>query len=103
MSPNRARAALERSCDAKSIAAVLPAALVAVAALAAGAAAHDWNGLVADRAGNLFAVDAEDGQVWKIAPDGKVTTLVDGERGSKLNHPHHLEIDGDDHLWLAGG
>jgi len=77
---------------------------IALAALLAPAArAHDWNGLVADRAGNLFAVDAEDGFIWKIAPDGKAKCFVGTERGAALNHPHHLEIDGDDHLWLAGG
>jgi sugar lactone lactonase YvrE len=94
MSRKRARA---------SSAAALAAALGFVAALAADAKGHDWNGLVADRAGNLFAVDAEDGYIWKIGPDGKATTFVDTEHGEKLNHPHHLEIDGDDHLWLAGG
>jgi sugar lactone lactonase YvrE len=106
MSANRPRTTLaisigSRSNEARS--ATFAAALLAVAAFAAGASAHDWNGLAADRAGNLFAVDAEDGHVWKISPDGKASTFVDGERGSKLNHPHHLEIDSDDHLWLAGG
>lgn len=96
MSRNRARAPYPFT-------AAFAAPLLILAALAPDAPAHDWNGLVADRAGNLFAIDAEDGYVWKIAPDGKATAFIDTERGSKLNHPHHLEIDGDDHLWLAGG
>jgi len=106
MSENRSRATFMSSIGMRSIGtrtSAATAALLAVAVLASEVSAHDWNGLAADRAGNLFAVDAEDGYVWKIAPDGKVSTFVDGERGSKLNHPHHLEIDGDDHLWLAGG
>jgi hypothetical protein len=78
-------------------------AIAIFASFASTARAHDWNGLVADRAGNLFAVDGEEGLVWKITPDGKVDLFVDAKRGGELNHPHHLEIDGDDHLWLAGG
>src|SRR5262249_3981950 len=48
-------------------------------------------------------VDAEDGFIWRVERDGKTTPFVDTKTGIKLNHPHHLEIDGDDRLWLAGG
>jgi sugar lactone lactonase YvrE len=92
-----------RPRPAAASSAVVAIAIAFVATLAPAARAHDWNGFVADRAGNLFAVDAEDGFIWKITADGKVKTFVDAERGKELNHPHHLEIDGDDHLWLAGG
>jgi sugar lactone lactonase YvrE len=78
-------------------------ALAALLALSPAAAGHDWNGLAADRAGNLFAVDADPGVIWKIGADGTTSVFVDAARGAALNHPHHLEIDGDDRLWLAGG
>jgi len=74
-----------------------------VAALAPALSAHDWNGFAADRAGNAFAVDADAGVIWKIGADGKVALFVDAKRGAELNHPHHLEIDAHDQLWLAGG
>lgn len=82
-------------------------------AAAAPARAHDWNGLVADKAGHVFAIDAEDGFVWKITFEGAdgthtggkpvVAPFIDSKSGQALNHPHHLEIDGDDRLWLASG
>jgi sugar lactone lactonase YvrE len=65
--------------------------------------AHDWNGLARDSHGNLFVVDAEDGYVWKVAPDGRATTFVSGDAGEPLNHPHHLAIDEHDRLWLGSG
>jgi sugar lactone lactonase YvrE len=80
--------------------------------VAAPAFAHDWNGLVADQAGRVFAIDAEDGFVWKITFEGAdvihagkpaVAPFLDAKTGETLIHPHHLEIDGDDRLWLASG
>ena len=84
-----------------------PRSLLSIAACVVFAAptlrAHDWNGFVADKAGNLFAVDADWGVIWKVTPEGKSSVFVDDKRGAALNHPHHLEIDADDRLWLAGG
>jgi sugar lactone lactonase YvrE len=84
-------------------AASLPLSIPLLLALATGAAAHDWNGLARDSRGNLFVVDAEDGHVWKVAPDGSVTTFVTSEAGAALEHPHHLAIDERDRLWLGSG
>jgi hypothetical protein len=65
--------------------------------------AHDWNGLALDRSGNAYSIDAEDGYIWKIAPDGKVSTFLPTDRGKDLGHPHHLAIDDSGTLWLASG
>jgi hypothetical protein len=43
-----------------------------------GALAHDWNGIAMDRAGNLYVVDAEDGQIWKVSPAGKAEVYRKG-------------------------
>jgi len=67
------------------------------------ALAHDWNGLVLDSRGHCFVVDAEDGYVWKVAPDGVASTFVPTAAGVAMNHPHHLAIDEHDRLWLASG
>jgi streptogramin lyase len=90
-----------------------PIALAFGLLVAPPASAHDWNGLVADKAGRVFAIDAEDGFVWKITFEGgdvahsagkpAVTPFLDSKTGETLIHPHHLEIDGDDRLWLASG
>ncbi len=71
--------------------------------LCATAAAHDWNGIARDSAGNVFVVDAEDGWIWKVAPDRRARGFVTGEAGIALNHPHHLAIDEQDRLWLGSG
>jgi hypothetical protein len=78
-------------------------ALFVAAAVAAPARAHDWNGIARDSAGNVFVVDAEDGWIWKVTPDGKARGFVTGEAGIALNHPHHLAIDELDRLWLGSG
>jgi len=75
-----------------------------VAAFAAVAAAHDWNGLAIDPAGRVYAVDAEDGQVWRVAPDGKVAVYVPGAAlDEDCYHFHHLALDGEGVLWLPSG
>jgi sugar lactone lactonase YvrE len=71
--------------------------------LGATAAAHDWNGIARDSAGSVYVVDAEDGHIWRVTPDGKSSTFVGGEAGIALNHPHHLAIDEQEQLWLGSG
>lgn len=67
-------------------------------------AAHDWNGLAIDARGNLYVVDAEDGQIWKITPAGTVSVFVKGTpRGQTCHHPHHLAMDPEGLLWFASG
>ena len=66
--------------------------------------AHDWNGLAIDPRGNLYLVDAEDGQIWKITKTGKVQIFVKGTpRGQVCHHPHHLSLDAHGVLWFASG
>jgi gluconolactonase len=51
------------------------------------------NGLYFDGKGNLLACEGGSRQLTSIAPDGKVTVLVDGYQGKKLNSPNDLWID----------
>lgn len=60
------------------------------------------NDIEADAAGNLYVTDSGDlkgagGAVFKIAPDGKVTTIVDA-KNKKIVTPNGLLMDGPDHL-----
>ena len=60
------------------------------------------NDIEADAAGNLYVTDSGDlkgagGAVFKIAADGKVTTVVDS-KNPKIKTPNGLLIDGPDHL-----
>jgi glucose/arabinose dehydrogenase len=62
------------------------------------------NDLEADAAGNLYVSDSGDlkgggGAVYKIAPDGKVTTFLDASN-PKVKTPNGLLLDGADHLLL---
>jgi len=79
--------------------------LILLALLAASpAAAHDWNGIAVDAKDQIYVVDAEDGQVWRIDSQGKVTVHVKGEESLKTcRHTHHLAIDKDGVLWLPSG
>ena len=79
--------------------------LVFLALLAASpAAAHDWNGIAVDKKDRIYVVDAEDGQVWRIDPQGKIAVHLAGEESRKTcRHTHHLAIDKDSVLWLPSG
>jgi hypothetical protein len=68
------------------------------------AAAHDWNGIAIDKAGCLYVVDAEDGQVWKVSPAGKVEVYRKGAAGAEeCDHAHHLAIDETGALYIPSG
>ncbi len=68
------------------------------------ARAHDWNGIAVDARDNVFVVDAEDGQVWRIDPKGKVAVHLPGARiDEPCAHTHHLAIDEEGALWLPSG
>ncbi len=61
------------------------------------------NDIEADSAGNLYVSDSGDlkggeGAVYKITPDGKVTTILDK---TKVRAPNGLLLDGDDVLLVA--
>jgi gluconolactonase len=51
------------------------------------------NGLYFDKKGNLLACADLNNQLWSIDPKGKVTVLVKGYKGKKLNGPNDLWID----------
>src|SRR5439155_4365104 len=61
---------------------------------------HPGVGIVQDSRGNVFFTDLK--QVWKIAPDGRMSVAVPDV------HTHELCLDADDnlygeHLWGEGG
>jgi len=51
------------------------------------------NGLYFDRKGNLISCADEKDELWSISPEKKITVLVDGFEGKKLNGPNDLWID----------
>jgi hypothetical protein len=55
------------------------------------AAAHPGIGIVQDRRGNVFITDTK--QVWKIAPEGRISVAVPGV------HTHELCLDSNDDLY----
>ncbi len=48
------------------------------------------NGMYFDPKGNLLACADEKTELWSIAPDGKVTVLVNEYQGKKLNGPNDV-------------
>ena len=48
------------------------------------------NGLYMDAEGNLLACADEKNEVWRIGPDKKVTVIISGYEGKKLNGPNDL-------------
>jgi gluconolactonase len=51
------------------------------------------NGLVFDRAGNLYAAEGGNRRITRIAPDGTLAVLADQYGGKKLNSPNDLWVD----------
>jgi len=51
------------------------------------------NGLYFDHDGNLLAAADEKNELWRIAPDKKVTVLIDNFEDKKLNGPNDLWVD----------
>ncbi len=59
------------------------------------------NGLYFDRDGNLWACADEENQLWSIAPDGKVTVVVEHYQGKLLNGPNDLWIRPDGGIYFT--
>ena len=57
-------------------------------------------GLTLDGDGNLvvLSTSSKDGQIQKVAPDGKVTSFV---KGHPFNLPHNVVIDGEGSLFVT--
>lgn len=51
------------------------------------------NGLYFDRKGQLIACADAENELWSIAPDGKVTVLMNNYAGKKMNGPNDLWVD----------
>lgn len=73
--------------------------LLLLSVVTAAAHAHPGIGIVEDRHGNVFFTDTK--QVWKIAPDGRMSVAVPGV------HTHELCVDSGgnlygEHLWYEG-
>lgn len=59
------------------------------------------NGLCFDRQGNLWACADEKNELWRIAPDGKVTVVVKGYEGKLLNGPNDVWVQPQGGLFLT--
>jgi len=59
------------------------------------------NGLCFDKDGNLWACADDKNELWRIAPNGKVTVVVKDYQGKKLNGPNDLWIRPDGGLYFT--
>ncbi len=79
---------------------------VFVAAEAFPAKPQFLNDLTTDKAGNFYVSDSGDlqgkgGAVYRIAPDGKVSTLVTASEDKRVLAPNGLLPDGNEHLLMV--
>ena len=59
------------------------------------------NGLYFDDDGNLLAAADEKNELWRIDADKKVSVLMDGFEGKKLNGPNDLWVDGQGGIYFT--
>jgi gluconolactonase len=59
------------------------------------------NGMYFDAKGNLIACADEKNQLWSIAPDKKVTVLVDLPEGHRLNGPNDVWVAPDGGMYFT--
>ncbi|MVN20089.1 SMP-30/gluconolactonase/LRE family protein [Mucilaginibacter sp. HMF7410] len=59
------------------------------------------NGLYFDKKGNLIACADEKDELWSISPGKKITVLVEGFEGKKLNGPNDLWIDAKGGIYIT--
>jgi gluconolactonase len=59
------------------------------------------NGMYFDKKGDLISCSDEKNELWSITPDGKVTVLVNGFEGKKLNGPNDLWITPNGGIYLT--
>lgn len=59
------------------------------------------NGMYFDAKGNLVTCADEQDELWSISPQKKITVLVRGFQGHRLNGPNDLWIDGGGGMYLT--
>lgn len=59
------------------------------------------NGLYFDKKGNLISCADEQNQLWSISPKRKITVLVTGFEGKRLNGPNDLWIDAKGGIYIT--
>jgi gluconolactonase len=59
------------------------------------------NGMYFDRSGNLIACADEKTALWSIAPDGKVTVILNEYGGKPLNGPNDVWVRPDGGLYIT--
>lgn len=57
------------------------------------------NGLTFDREGRLLAAGWASRSIWRVEPDGSVTTLASHYEGGKLNSPNDIAVKSDGSIW----
>ncbi len=65
------------------------------------AAAHPAPGIAVDSKENIYFVDYTHDRIMAIAPDGTLSTFVDGAKDNRFSVPHHIFIDAADNLFVA--
>jgi gluconolactonase len=59
------------------------------------------NGLYFDKKGNLIACADEKDELWSISPEKKITVLISGFEGKRLNGPNDLWIDAKGGIYIT--
>ncbi|PST82087.1 gluconolactonase [Pedobacter yulinensis] len=59
------------------------------------------NGLFFDRKGNLIACADENNELWSIAPDKRVTVLLNNDEGRRFNGPNDVWVDPQGGIWFT--
>ena len=79
----------------------LLSAFASVVTLACIAVAHPAPGIAVDSKENIYFVDYTHDRIMAIAPDGSLSTFVDGAKEKRFSVPHHIFIDSQDNLFVA--
>ena len=59
------------------------------------------NGLTFDREGRLLVAGWASRSVWRLEPDGSMTTLASRYRGKKINSPNDIVVQSDGSIWFT--
>lgn len=75
--------------------------LLSTIASAPIAIAHPAPGIAVDSKENIYFVDYTHDRIMAIAPDGSLSTFIDGAKDNRFSVPHHIFIDASDNLFVA--